>query len=227
MTQVRQMFDRISPRYDLLNALLSFGLDSYWRRRAVQALALRPGERVVDLCCGTGALSADLYRAVRPAGEVVGVDFSLNMLFRARRAHPVITFLEGDACAVPLPEGSFQAATLAYGPRNIPDLPALWKEMLRLVEPGGRIAVLELTRPRGILGWGHKFYLSVILPFLGGLISGDRAAYSYLSRTIDRFIEPEELLAGMREAGMVEVRAHRLTGGIVTLHLGRRPVTGP
>lgn len=213
------MFGRISSRYDLANRVLSLGMDTYWRRRTVAELGLGPGDAVVDICCGTGDLAAELARAVRP-GRVVGVDFSPVMLAEARRKYPRLEYLEADACDVPLEEDQFQAATIAFGPRNISDLHALWNEMARLVVPGGKVLSLELTRPRGVLGIFHGLYLRFVVPILGGLISGDREAYDYLSRTIRGFIPSSELAQSMRRAGLVDVRSIPLCGGIVTIHVG-------
>lgn len=218
---IRQMFDRICARYDLNNRLLSFGLDTYWRWRAANLLGLRSGDSVVDICCGTGDLAAVLARRVDP-GRVVGVDFSTEMLNRAGQKYPNIEYVVADATDVPL-EGGFSAATIAFGPRNIPDLDALWKEMARLVKPGGKVLSLELTRPCGILGVLHGLYLRYVVPWLGGWVSGDREAYDYLSRTIAAFISSERLAESMAEAGLQRVETHPLCGGIVTVHIGHLP----
>ena len=234
VTPVRQMFNRICGRYDLLNFVLSFGLDAYWRKRAVRALGLKQGNSAVDLCCGTGDLSLALARQVEPgrfppgggregeAGRVVGVDFAEQMLDIARHKFPGMEFVWGDACQVPL-EGGFDAATIAFGPRNIPDVDRLWREMIRLVRPGGQVLSLELTRPKGLLGWFHRFYLNVVVPVLGSLISGDASAYRYLSRTIAGFMDADELRASMERAGLRNVRVIPLNGGIATLHVGLAP----
>ncbi len=218
---IQQMFNRICGRYDLNNRLLSLGLDRYWRWRAVQLLGLQPGDSVVDLCCGTGDLCQALHRVVAP-GRVVGVDFAAKMLAKARTKFPRFEYVEADVLEVPL-EGGFRAATIAFGPRNIPDLDGLWKEMQRLVVPGGLVLSLELTRPGGWLGALHTFYLERVVPVLGGWLSGDPEAYQYLSKTIAGFIPSEELTASMRQAGLVEVQAVPLCGGIVTVHKGRKP----
>ena len=225
---VRQMFDRVSSRYDLNNALLSFGLDRYWLWRARRVLGLARDAQVVDLCCGTGAVTRVLASAV-PGGRVVGVDFSDGMLAKALR-HPtrpgsgVVDFVRSDVLNVPLPSGGFDAATIAYGPRNIVDLPGLWREMTRLVKPGGQILSLELTRPRGLVGLFHEMYLRFVVPMIGGLVSGDREAYSYLSTTIAGFLDPQELAQSMRDGGLTDVRVIPLSGGIVTIHHARTPV---
>ncbi len=226
---VRQMFDRVSQHYDLNNALLSFGLDRYWLWRARRMLDLEPRAHVIDLCCGTGAVTRRLALAV-PQGRVVGVDFSEGMLHQAM-AHPQSThggetvYLNSDVLNVPVPDHTFQAATLAYGPRNIVDLPKLWQEMRRLVEPGGQILSLELTRPSGVVGFFHELFLRYVVPFVGGLISGDREAYSYLSTTIAGFLDPEELAQSMRDSGLLDVRVIPLSGGIVTIHHARTPTS--
>lgn len=215
---VERMFSQIAPRYDLVNRLLSLGLDRGWRRRAVKELGLQPGEPAIDLCCGTGDLAADL----RPA-RVTGVDFSEPMLQRARQKFPDIEFVHGDALNVPLPEQAFQGATVAFGLRNVESLEGLWREMMRLVKPGGKVVSLELTRPPGLLGVLHGVYLQIIVPLVGGLVSGDFAAYRYLGRTIARFVPPEEIARSMRSCGLEDVRIIPLAGGIATLHVARRP----
>lgn len=225
---VRQMFDRVSARYDLNNALLSFGLDHYWLWRARRLLDLAPTARVVDLCCGTGAVSRTLA-AVLPEGKVVGVDFSDGMLAGAMK-HPAraedgeIEYLRSDVLDVPLPSHSFDAVTIAYGPRNIVDLPGLWKEMRRLVKPGGQVLSLELTRPTGIVGFFHDLYLRFVVPMVGGIVSGDKEAYDYLSETIAGFLDPQDLARSMREGGLEQVRVIPLSGGIVTIHHARTPL---
>ena len=225
---VRQMFDRVCDRYELNNALLSLGMDVYWRWRARRMLNLQPDDRVIDLCCGTGAATRCLAKAV-PGGEVVGVDFSEGMLSpaRGRELAPnsgVIRYICSDVLEVPLPDHSFDALTICYGPRNIVDLPALWAEMRRLVRPGGQILSLELTRPKGIMGLFHDIYLKTIVPYVGALVSGDREAYDYLNKTISDFLEPEELAASMEAGGLEKVNFLPLSGGIVTIHHARTPL---
>lgn len=226
---IRRMFDRVCNRYELNNALLSFGLDWYWRHRARRLLNLRPADRVIDLCCGTGAVTRCLARAV-PQGEVVGVDFSEGMLAPARShkgtagAGPV-RYIRADVLQVPLPDHTFDALTICYGPRNIVDLPALWREMIRLVKPGGQVLSLELTRPPGLMGVFHELYLKYVVPFVGGIVSGDRDAYNYLSETISGFLAPQEMARSMQESGLLQVQIVPLTGGIVTIHHARTPLT--
>ena len=226
---IRQMFDRVWGRYDLNNALLSFGLDWYWRRRARKMLALRPSDRVIDLCCGTGAVTRCLARAV-PQGEVVGVDFSEGMLTPARRhkgspGSGNVRYICSDVLEVPLPDHSFDALTICSGPRNIVDLPKLWEEMLRLVKPGGQVLSLELTRPPGLMGFFHELYLKYVVPIVGGIVSGDPEAYRYLQKTISGFLSPQEMAESMEKSGLVQVKVVPLTGGIVTIHHARTPVS--
>lgn len=224
---VRQMFDRLCHRYDLNNTLLSFGLDAYWRWRARRMLNLEPCDRVIDLCCGTGVLTRTLARAV-PGGEVVGVDFSEGMLGPAR-VHPgkegsgAVRYIQSDVLQVPLEDHQFDALTIAFGPRNIVDLPGLWAEMQRLVKPGGQILSLELSRPTGLMGVLHGLYLRYVVPFVGRWVSGDPEAYTYLSRTIEGFLAPRDLADSMIAGGLREVKIVPLSGGIVTIHHARTP----
>lgn len=222
-TEVAQMFDRIHERYDFLNRVLSFGLDVVWRRRAVAELNLLPGDRVIDLCCGTGDLSQEMLKAVSPGGSVVGVDFAPLMLDKARKKLPHLEFLQGNVLEVALPAGTFEAAAMAFGPRNIHDLQALWREMRRLVRPGGRVMTLECTRPPGIFGLFHRLYLTYVLPVLGSMLAGDAAAYRYLARTVRAFLNASELSQSMREGGLQDVRTVSLHGGIVTVHIATVP----
>lgn len=219
LNPIGQMFDRIHARYDLLNHLLSGGLDFYWRRRAVSELRIQPGELILDLCCGTGDLSQAMHKA---GGRVTGLDFSARMLARAQQKYPHLQFVQGDATQVPL-TGPFDAVALAFGPRNIADLPALWRELRRLLRSGGQVMSLELTRPPGLLGWLHGLYLRHILPPLGALISGDEKAYNYLCQTITNFMNAEQLCESMRCGGLLNIRSIPLTCGIVTLHLATVP----
>jgi len=222
---VRGIFAQIAGRYDLLNGLLSLGLHRSWRRQAAAQLQLVPGSRVVDLCCGTGELTVALARLAGPE-NVVGVDFVPEMLERARRRHPGLRYLEGDALATGLPGGTFDGASVAFALRNVEDVEALFREMARLIRPGGRVVSLELTRPSGLLGWLHRVVLRWIVPLVGRLFSGQGGAYRYLARSIAEFLTVEEVATRMRRAGLEEIQIVPLTGGIVTLHVGRKPVHG-
>lgn len=220
---VRRMFGRITRRYDLLNLCLSFGLDRLWRRAAVRELRLPPGGSAVDLCCGTGDVSETLARQVGRE-RVVGLDFVPGMVEQARGKYPGIRFLEGDALATGLEGACFDGASVAFALRNVDDVEALFREMRRLVRPGGRVVSLELTRPPGLLGVLHGLFLRWVVPFVGGVLSGDAEAYRYLARSIATFLPVEEVAERMRRAGLEEVRIVPLHGGIATLHVGRRPL---
>ncbi len=220
---VQLMFGRIASRYDLLNRILSLGLDRSWRRSAVGALQLPPGGSAVDLCCGTGEVTAALARRVG-SRQVVGVDFSPQMLERARARFPDLCFVQADALDTGLPSSAFDGATVAFALRNVESLDALFAEMTRLVRPGGRVVSLELSRPPGLLGVLHGLVLRWLVPLLGGLFSGQGRAYRYLATSIAVFLPVEDVAERMRRVGLGEIRIVPLHGGIVTLHVGRKPV---
>ena len=210
------MFDRIARRYDRVNTVLSLGTDSGWRRRAARETGLRPGGSAVDVACGSGKLTAELAKIASPAGRVVGVDFSPQMLEVARRAHPGLEFLEGDALNLQFDDASFDASTIAFGLRNLADPVRGMREMLRVVRPGGRAVVLEFVRPpRGPFGGAYRLYLRKALPALGGLLSGEPSAYRYLSDTVDAYRTPEELTGMAARAGWSDVLYRGLAMGTV------------
>lgn len=224
---VRAMFARITPRYDLLNHLLSFQQDRRWRAFAARRLRpwlAGPGRRVMDLCCGTGDLLAALEREARGTGArplLLGCDFCRPMLLRARRKLPQALLIEGDALRVPLPDGSLDLITAAFGFRNLADYRAGLLEMRRLLRPGGAAAILEFSHPSGrLLRALYGAYSRVWLPLLGGLISGAPDAYRYLPESVRRFPSAEQFGEEMRRAGFSRVDVERLSGGIVTLHVG-------
>jgi demethylmenaquinone methyltransferase / 2-methoxy-6-polyprenyl-1,4-benzoquinol methylase len=227
---VREMFDRIADRYDLLNTVMTAGLNRLWNRRVVDAASLNPGGTALDLACGTGSLTRDLARKVGPDGYVLGIDFSHEMLRAARsRLTPGVAYRLGDATDLEgVPSDSFDAATIAYGARNIPDLDALFSEMARALKPGGVAVCLEITRPTGRMS--SRFYglwFDRIVPKLGGLISGDASAYSYLPESVKEFVAPGELADIIGRNGLQDVTWRRLAGGIITLHRGtKRPGGG-
>jgi len=216
------MFDRIAHRYDTINTVLSAGTDSGWRRRAARETGLAPGGSALDIACGSGKLTADLARLAGAAGRVVGLDFSPQMLEVARREHPRLEFLEGDALNLPFEDASFDASTIAFGLRNLADPVRGLREMLRVVKPSGRAVVLEFVRPpRGLVGGAYRIYLRTLLPAVGGLISGQAAAYRYLSDTIDSYHTPGELADMAMQAGWSDVRFHGLAMGTVGILSGR------
>ncbi len=212
---VRTMFDRIAPVYDLMNRLMTAGLDRRWRRLTVAA-AVRPGDRVLDVCCGTGDLAVEASRA---GGEVTGLDFSPRMLERARRKLHSVTWVEGDALELPFADESFDAATVGFGVRNLSDLERGLQELRRVLRRGGRVAVLEITRPKGPLRHFYALWFDRIVPLLGKVLPGG-AAYTYLPASVRRFPGPEELAALLADAGFAEPRFRLFAGGIVALHTG-------
>ena len=215
------MFDRIARRYDLVNTVLSGGTDGGWRRRAAGATRLKEGGSALDVACGSGRLTAALARMAGPRGRVIGLDFSSRMLEVARADHPGLDFVEGDALNLPYAEGAFDAATIAFGLRNLSDPVRGMREMLRVLKPGGRAVVLEFVRPpEGVIGGAYRLYLRALLPLVGGALSGQRKAYQYLSDTVDSYRTPEELRLLAQTAGWSEVSYRSLAMGTVGLVAG-------
>ncbi len=217
------MFDRIAHRYDLVNTILSGGIDGGWRRRAARATGLKPGGSALDVACGSGKLTAVLSGIAGPRGRVIGLDFSPQMLEIARRDHPGLEFLEGDALSLPFDDASFGAATIAFGLRNLSDPVRGLQEMLRIVKANGRAVALEFVRPpKNLVGSAYRLYLRTMLPAIGGAISGQPAAYRYLSDTVDSYRSPQELQAMAAAAGWADVRYRALAAGTVGLLSGTR-----
>jgi demethylmenaquinone methyltransferase / 2-methoxy-6-polyprenyl-1,4-benzoquinol methylase len=214
---VRAMFDRIAPVYDAMNRVTTIGLDGRWRRLAATSV-VRPGERVLDAACGTGDLA---LAAVAAGGEVTGLDFSERMLERARWKSHAVEWVRGDVLALPFDEAAFDCATIGFGIRNVADLDAGLRELARVVRPGGRLAVLELTRPQGLLRPFFRLWFDVLIPLAGKALPGG-VAYSYLPASVRRFPGPEDLAGALRRAGFRRVRYRLLAGGIVSLHVGER-----
>jgi demethylmenaquinone methyltransferase / 2-methoxy-6-polyprenyl-1,4-benzoquinol methylase len=217
---VRAMFDRIAPVYDVMNRVMTVGLDGRWRRATAEA-AVRGGDRVLDACCGTGDLA---LAAARVGGRVTGLDFSERMLERARRKGAQVTncnleWVRGDVLALPFADGSFDSATVGFGVRNVEDLPAALRELRRVLVPGGRLGVLEITRPRGFLRHFYGLWFDRIVPLLGRVLPGGDA-YTYLPASVRRFPGPEDLARALEEAGFERVRFRLFAGGIVALHVG-------
>jgi demethylmenaquinone methyltransferase/2-methoxy-6-polyprenyl-1,4-benzoquinol methylase len=230
--KVREMFTRIAPRYDLLNHLLSGQMDKRWRARAARELKPildRADAQVLDLCCGTGDLAFSLARKAR--AKIVGVDFSHTMLVRARdkaaaeaNGRAPIPFFEADALHLPFADGSFDLVTTAFGFRNLANYEAGLREILRVLKPGGSLAILEFTEPApGIMGDVYRFYCQTVLPKIGGWISGDAAAYAYLPKSVARFFRPSELADLMKQVGYDEVRIVLLMLNSVALHIAHKP----
>jgi demethylmenaquinone methyltransferase/2-methoxy-6-polyprenyl-1,4-benzoquinol methylase len=218
------MFDKIAARYDAMNRVLSFGLDRGWRRRTVRALALGDRPRVLDLATGTGDLAVDIAR-LHPDATVIGLDPSRQMLAIAqqklatRRLADRVTLVRGDAQHLPYRDGELDAATIAFGIRNVPDRLAALREMARVVRPGGRVAVLELGEPRrGVLARAARFHTRHVVPRLGALLSGARE-YRYLQCSIAAFPPSAEFAALMEHAGLHVIEVAPLTFGVCTLYV--------
>jgi len=209
------MFDRIAPVYDLMNRVMTAGLDQRWRRLAARE-AVWPGDRVLDACCGTGDLAVE---AERRGGRVVGLDFSPRMLERARLKSGTIEWVQGDALDLPFADDEFDAATVGFGVRNLEDLGGGLRELARVLRPGGKVAVLEITRPRGILRPFFRLWFDVLVPFAGNVLPGGKA-YTYLPASVRRFPAAEDLSRLMEQAGFLDVRFRLLGGGSVALHTG-------
>jgi demethylmenaquinone methyltransferase/2-methoxy-6-polyprenyl-1,4-benzoquinol methylase len=209
---VRRMFDRIAPVYDLMNRTMTVGLDQRWRRATVRA-AVRSGDRVLDAACGTGELA---IIAAKAGATVTGLDFSERMLERARRKAPDLDWVRGDLLRLPFSDASFDAATVGFGVRNVADLAGALAELHRVLRPGGRLAVLEITRPRGPLRLFYSLWFDRLVPLLGKVLPGGEA-YTYLPASVRRFPGPDELAAQM--AGFGSVRYELFAGGIVALHV--------
>ena len=212
---VRTMFDRISPVYDAMNRTMTMGLDQRWRRATVAAV-VRPDDRVLDACCGTGDLAV---AAARAGGRVTGLDFSERMLERARRKSSQVEWLRGDALALPFADGAFDVATVGFGVRNLDDLDRGLRELRRVLRLGGRVAILEITRPRGPLAPFYSLWFDRIVPLLGKALPGG-SAYTYLPASVRRFPGPEDLAVLLRGGGFEDVRWRTFAGGIVALHTG-------
>ena len=210
------MFDTISPRYDLVNRIMTFRMDVGWRRRTLKALGLAPGALVLDVACGTG----DLCNELRRAGMVpIGIDFSHGMLVHARTSSPLV---QADALRLPFPDVSVDGVTCGFALRNFTDLPAFFADVARVVRPGGRVGLLDVaTPPNPVLRWGHSMYFGKVVPLIGGLLS-DPAAYRYLPRSLAYLPPPEEMLDMLRSAGFRGVQRRLLSTGIAQLITGTR-----
>ncbi|MBI2817997.1 MAG: ubiquinone/menaquinone biosynthesis methyltransferase [Acidobacteria bacterium] len=228
---VRQLFSDVSARYDLLNHLLSMNVDRYWRwavARDFRHVLGRPTARVLDLCSGTGDLSLALAR--QGVAPVFSSDFAHSMLTRARAKYdgtrlpersriPVLA--EADALQMPFPDASFDLITCAFGFRNLADYPGGLREILRLLRPGGELAILEFAEPTGFLAPAYSFYFHHILPAIGEWLTGVRGAYRYLASSVDRFPKGQGFVEMMRAAGFKDLRVRKFTGGIALLYVGK------
>ncbi|HOV07861.1 MAG TPA: bifunctional demethylmenaquinone methyltransferase/2-methoxy-6-polyprenyl-1,4-benzoquinol methylase UbiE [Spirochaetota bacterium] len=217
---IRSMFDSIVPTYDLLNRILSFGIDNLWRRDLVKIASVKD-KRVLDLCCGTGDLTRQI---IKSGGDVISLDFSFNMLKKGKKKGWLSgENISADACTLPFKSNIFDVLTIAFGIRNIPDIDVFLKESLRVLKPNGKLLILELTRPdNSIVRFFYNLYLGKILPFIGGIISGKDEAYSYLAGSISTFLEREMLIQRIKNSGFTEVSYKKKTFGIATIYICKK-----
>jgi demethylmenaquinone methyltransferase / 2-methoxy-6-polyprenyl-1,4-benzoquinol methylase len=225
--QVQQMFAQIAPRYDLANEVLSLGIHRYWRRAAVRQSGARLGDCVLDCATGTGDLALEFKRCVGPAGKVIGTDFCAEMLAiapqKASKAGLDVQFEAADATSLPFPDESFDIAAIAFGIRNVDEPLRCLRELARVTKRRGRVVVLEFGQPHGVFGALFRVYSRRIMPWLGGLLTGERAAYEYLPRTAAAFPSGELFLSMMRDAGcFTECHAKSLTRGTAYVYVGKR-----
>ncbi len=223
--RIRDMFDTISDVYDPMNTFISGFQEPRWRRRVVRAAALAPGMRALDVATGTGKVAAEMWQRVQPGGEVEGIDFAEGMLAVARRRHASrngLTFVTGDALALPVPDETFDAAVIAFGMRNLADYRRGFAEMARAVRPGGRVVCLEIARPTSLLARAAQAWFDRIVPLVGRL-AGQPAAYSYLVSSTQDYPDPAQVAQIMCDVGLRDVSWRPMTLGIVTLHTGRKP----
>ncbi len=218
------MFDRVSRGYDLTNDVLSLGVTPYWRMRTRRAIDPRPGQRILDVACGTGTVTRIL---ADHGASVTGLDFSHGMISEAIERHgdhPNITFQQGDATQLPFEDNTFDATTVSFGIRNVQEPKRALAEMLRVTKPGGKILVCEFSHPaNGLVGFGYDTYMNVVMPGVVKLVSSDPEAYDYLFRSIQAWPEEATFASWLREAGYEQVAYRNLTYGIVALHRGTKP----
>jgi demethylmenaquinone methyltransferase/2-methoxy-6-polyprenyl-1,4-benzoquinol methylase len=231
---VREMFTSIAPRYDLLNHVLSFNVDRLWWRRTARSFAqilAQPDSRVLDLCCGTGDMTFALReQAGNDSPQVVGADFSHAMLERARSKSldkssqngKLPHWIEADALCLPFPDQHFSLVTSAFGFRNLVDYDGGLREIARVLRPGGECGILDFSEPKGMIGHLYRLYFKQVLPRVGTMLSGVRGPYAYLPDSVERFPEPQEMLARMRRAGFHEASWTPYTFGIAGLYRGRK-----
>jgi demethylmenaquinone methyltransferase/2-methoxy-6-polyprenyl-1,4-benzoquinol methylase len=223
--EVRAMFDKIARVYDPMNLVISAFQEPRWRKRAVKLSGVEPGDRVLDVATGTGKVAADLHARAQPGGSVLGIDISPAMIGVAKRRfadRPGLTFEVGDALALPTEDGSFDAATIAFGMRNLPDYAKGFAELARSVRPGGLVVCLEIARPKSRPARVLQFWFDKIVPLVGR-VAGQGGAYGYLVRSVKGYPGPDRIAEVMREVGLEDVSWQPMSGGIITLHVGTVP----
>ncbi len=226
---VQAMFGRIARRYDLMNAVMTLGMDRLWRRRTAEAAAVAPGGLVLDVGTGTGDLALDLAR-LEPGARVVGLDYTAPMLARAPAKAAAgglaeqVAWVRGDGQRLPFPDDTFDAVTSAFVLRNFADLYSAYADMARVTRPGGRVVALELS-PDSLAGWRQLFalYFERLVPHVGALVAGDRTAYTYLPASVAAFLGPDALAGVMRDAGLVPLPPRRMMLGSLVIHVGFKP----
>lgn len=227
-TYIHSIFSTIAPKYDLLNTILSFNRDKYWRRKAVELAELSRGNTVLDVCCGTGKLAFESFLQVKPTGKIYGIDFCEKMLEIAEKNTPNnhknnFLWQKGDAMSLPFPDNFFNAATIGFALRNVPDIKKTIKEMKRVVKPGGRVVSLELAKPtKPILRNVYYFYFNQLLPYLGNISIGRTGPYNYLSNSLKNFPHQRKIKDIFEETKLKNVFYLELTGGIVAVHVGTK-----
>jgi demethylmenaquinone methyltransferase/2-methoxy-6-polyprenyl-1,4-benzoquinol methylase len=226
--RVKRMFDRIARTYTLVNSVISFGQDAGWRRKAVLMADPLPGDRLLDVCCGPGEFADAFADHNPPPDRIVGLDFSAGMIEmaeqRQRRRDRLMELVQGDATDLPFEGGSFDTVCCAFGVRNLSDPATGLAEFARVLAPGGRVVILEFALPANrLLRWGYQLYFNHVLPRVGGLISGDRAAYAYLPRSVETFFQPADIADMLKAVGLVRVRQAPLTMGVAWSTVAEKP----
>jgi demethylmenaquinone methyltransferase/2-methoxy-6-polyprenyl-1,4-benzoquinol methylase len=219
--EVSGMFDGVAKRYDFTNTVLSGGNAVLWRAATVRAIDPQPGERILDVCSGTGTSTAALAKR---GSTVVGVDFSPEMVTEARKRHKNLEFIQADAAKLPFGDDEFDVATVSFGLRNVQDPKAVLAELYRVLKPGGRLVICEFSKPPvAIFRAGYRAYLKWFMPVLGGVVGSNAQAYRYLAESIEDWPDQGELSQWIRAAGFIRVAYRNLTSGVVALHRGRKP----
>jgi demethylmenaquinone methyltransferase / 2-methoxy-6-polyprenyl-1,4-benzoquinol methylase len=223
--KVRSMFASIADRYDVTNSVLSLGIHHLWRKKAVRLSGAKAGDHVLDCATGTGDLAITFKKKVGETGYVKGTDFCQEMIDpapnKAKKSGLLIDFEVADAMDLPYPDNTFDISSISFGIRNVDDPLVCLKEMSRVVRPGGRVVVLEFGQPKGIMSWPYRFYSKYIIPFVGGLLTGNRDAYQYLPETSAAFPAGDAFLELMKKTGSFSAQdSHKLNGGIAYIYVG-------